>query len=90
MYEYKIKNEIISPAYSIAPVVELSVQLGFSESTANNPVVSDEILYGIWMQEPESLNVEQLKRVRTYRYENNKMTMDEEKLFEKEVLGMAI
>lgn len=48
-----------------------------------------EALYQKWIEDPTALSVTDIAIVRQYRYENNKMTMDEEKLFEKEVLGFS-
>jgi hypothetical protein len=93
MYEFKIKNRAITPAYTSAPRENLSSALGFTEPKSEHhahTVHTDEALYSIWADDPGLLNVEQLKRVRTYRYTNNKMTNDEERKYEAEVLGMDI
>src|SRR5438105_3881193 len=78
MYEFKIKNRAITPAYVQQPKQSLEASLGF---TSNDPpggyiqshshkdhVHTDEALYSIWADDPGLLSVEQLKRVRTYRY----------------------
>jgi hypothetical protein len=96
MYEFKIKNRAITPAYTSTPKQSLEASLGFEKDIPHgNPHVhhtvhTDEALYSIWADDPGLLNVEQLKRVRTYRYTNNKMTNDEERKYEAEVLGMDI
>lgn len=97
MYEYKIKNEILTPAYAAQIPESLCDALGFNpipptqnDSSMGMSVMSDEVLYNLWLQEPEALTVKQLTQVRRYRYAQGKMTIDEEKLFEKEVLGLAI
>lgn len=88
--EWQINQGAMSPAYVMAEKPTLVESLGFDEKVIHHieSVVNDETLYGIWLKEPEALLVSQLERVRKYRYENNKMTMDEEKAFETEVLGI--
>lgn len=97
MYEFKIKNRAITPAYVQQPPKSLVHDLGFNADPpqgypelSKHTAHTDEALYSIWADDPGLLNVEQLKRVRTYRYTNNKMTNDEERKYEAEVLGMDI
>jgi hypothetical protein len=98
MYEFKIKNRAITPAYVQQPKQSLEASLGFSSNDSpggyiqahKDHVHTDEALYSIWADDPGLLNVEQLKRVRTYRYTNNKMTNDEERKYESEILGMDV
>lgn len=96
IYEFKIANEIISPAYVESPRESLREKLGFDEDKTtiallNAALASDEALYNSWLESPHLIvNPKELVRLRKYRYENNKMTEDEERLFEKEVLGMEI
>lgn len=92
LYEFKIQNEITKPVYASTPKIELVDQLGFSDSAmpAESDIhISPEALYNLWMVKPEDLTVHQINLVQQYRYENNKMTLDEEKKFESEVLGLA-
>jgi hypothetical protein len=92
-FEWQIQNDAVSPAYISIPTPSMIEDLGFDEPAAigNAHISSSEInieaLYHIWMVEPESLTALDISKVRQWRYENNKMTVDEEKLFESEVLG---
>jgi hypothetical protein len=97
--EWQIKNGAISPAYITVPQASMIEDLGFDEpaqSSSNASAHVDsggvtlEVLYGIWMKEPEALTAADIAKVRAYRYEQGKMTIDEEKLFEKEVLGLSL
>lgn len=100
-FEFKILNGAINPAYTPEAKQSTMEALGFE--IVENPNIPDgkiavhganlsaehagEALYQIWLTQPHTLNAKQLAIVRAWRYENNKMTDDENKLFEKEVLG---
>lgn len=95
--EWQINNGAMTPAYVSTPQPSMIEDLGFDEPREPNHSahissadISIEALYNIWMQEPESLTAINIAKVRQWRYENNHMTMDEEKLFEKEVLGLNV
>lgn len=93
-FEHKIKCGAITPAYTSKIRETLGESLGFESHSQNqkqsHPQHSAETLYALWADDPSSLNVEQLKLVRAYRYTNNKMTVEEEAQYEREVLGMDI
>lgn len=90
-FEWKIKSGAVTPAYIEKPRENLSSALGFHQEVQEiqhiQHILTDEALYAMWADDSSTLNIEQLKRVRTWRYTNNKMTVDEEKLYESEVLG---
>lgn len=94
-FEWQIQNNAVSPAYISSPTPSMIEDLGFDEpaSPGNAHISSAEInieaLYHIWMVEPQSLTALDISKVRQWRYQNNKMTVDEEKLFEREVLGIS-
>lgn len=90
-FEWKIKSGAVTPAYTPTPKESLSSSLGFHETVQEvQKVLSDEALYAMWANDPSSLNTEQLKKVRTYRYTNNKMTVEEERTYETEVMGFDV
>lgn len=95
MFEYKVSNEIVKPAYVSTPIQSLAESCGF-DSVDHHPTVinvseiSSEVLYNLWLKEPSALTVSQLKTVQNYRYEQNKMTIDEEKNYEREVLRITV
>lgn len=94
-FEWQIKNNAVSPAYISSPQPSMIEDLGFDEPSAignahiSSAEISIEALYHIWMVEPQSLTALDISKVRQWRYQNNKMTVDEEKLFEREVLGIS-
>lgn len=92
IFEFKIQNATIRPAYTEKPRESLSSSLGFENSSKRNEEtgINPEALYNLWLSSPESLTVLQLEGVRQWRYDHDKMTMDEEKKFEEEVLGLKI
>jgi hypothetical protein len=93
LYEYKIQNALSTPAYQEKPREKLINSLGFedsSESTESERIhISVEALYNLWLASPKDLTVSQLIEVQRYRYENNKMTVDEEKKYETEIIGIT-
>jgi hypothetical protein len=95
LYEFKIQNELLQPALISAPKEKLINSLGFDDGEESNPRkgtegihIPAETLYNLWLVSPQELTVHQLGEVQKYRYENNKMTVDEEKKYEAEVLGV--
>lgn len=94
-FEWQIQNDAVSPAYVAITRPSMIEDLGFDEPSPpgnahiSSAEISIEALYHIWMAEPQSLTALDISRVRQWRYQNNKMTVDEEKLFEKEVLGIS-
>jgi hypothetical protein len=96
--EWQIRNGAMTPAYISTVQPTLVEDLGFDEPApskntgahVDSGTVSLEVLYSIWCQEPESLTAADIAKVRAWRYENSKMTVDEEKLFEREVLGFGV
>lgn len=94
-FEWQIQNNAVTPAYVSSPAPSMIEDLGFDgpspkgNAHISSSEISLEALYHIWMVEPESLNALDISKVRQWRYENNKMILEEEKLFEKEVLGIS-
>jgi hypothetical protein len=91
-FEWKVKSGAVTPAYTPAPKESTMQALGFeSKSTEHSHHINtDESLYAMWADDPSKLSVDQLKRVRFYRYENNKMTVEEEAQYEREILGFDV
>lgn len=98
-FEYKIRNDSVSPAYSVATIQkrDMASELGFSEvvvvtETPRGPIANiphdDEALYAQWMESPDGMSIAQLKRVQFYRYQTGKMMPDEESKYERETLGV--
>lgn len=80
-FEHKIRNNAISPAYEQKIEQPLAVDLGF-ESPKPKLYESDESLYGRWKSNPAALSINELETVRSYRYQHNLMTKDEESKYE--------
>jgi hypothetical protein len=92
-FEWKVKSGAVTPAYTPAPKESLASSLGFEKDIPHgNPhhIHTDEALYSMWADDPSTLSVDQLKRVRFYRYENNKMTVEEEAQYEREIMGLDV
>lgn len=92
IFEFKIQNATIRPAYTEHKKPTLSESMGFDDpvKSSGESEVNPESLYNSWLVKPESLTIHQLESVRQWRYDHDKMTMDEEKKFEEEVLGLKI
>lgn len=93
--EWQINSGAMTPAYISEPRASLIEDCGFDEPSdthahINTDDANDESLYNLWLNRPQSLTAMQVSRVRAWRYQNGKMTVDEEKLFEKEVLGLNL
>lgn len=92
MFEYKIQNATVRPAYKSPERASLSESMGFETNLEKLSIssISPEALYNLWLESPQSLTIMQIQTVRKWRYDHDKMTVDEEKEFEREVLGIAI
>jgi hypothetical protein len=86
-FEFKVRAGAITPAYALKNKISLSEDLGFSAPVPDKILKSDEQLYNEWLIDPSTLSHIELTRVRAYRYQNNKMTVDEEAIYEAEILG---
>lgn len=76
-FEHKIRNGAVVPSHAVDVKNPLSVDLGFSEMKTAE-AISIEQLYKWWQTDPGLLNIEQLSRVREYRYVNDLMDVAEE------------
>lgn len=101
MYEFKIQNDVVTPAYTETVKQSLEEQLGFvvsSPESSHDPVISTNpiitelhnTLYETWLKNPSSLSVTQLAQVQKWRYENDMMTLDEERKYETETFGLDL
>lgn len=88
-FEFKLRNGSISPAYSASPRLALADSLGFSEPSValSKDHISPAWLYEEWRTNPGGLNLDQLRVVKQYRYENDLMTPDEEQSYETSLIG---
>lgn len=90
-FQYKIENESVTPAYTEQPKLTELDKLGFAEpieTTANLRYSTENVanLYAVWKQSPGSLNLNQLKQVKEFMYENDLMTPAEESEYERSLI----
>lgn len=97
VFEYKIRNEVITPAYTQTPKPNLFDSMGLNPMNTfpdvktkiikENRELRKSALYAVWSK-PENqslrdeMTIEDLKLVQEYRYENNLMSKEEETQFE--------
>lgn len=94
-FEFKIRNGLISPAYTPQPIPTLAQSMGFDDPpTESIPSIRKstthiESLYEMWRTTPSTLSLEQLKEVQAYRYKNNLMSPEQEQEYETALLGVS-
>lgn len=91
-FEWKVRSGAVTPAYTPAPKESTMQALGFEPVSKHQDthIHTDEALYAMWADDPSTLSVDDLKKVRAYRYTNNKMTVEEEAQYEREIMGLDV
>jgi len=103
VFEHKIRNVSVTPAYVEKPKVTLSESLGFPSNPTESLSIRQtqdsksaresrkEALYKVWKENPDmraSFHVTDLLLVKEYRYENNLMETQEELEYEQGLFNM--
>lgn len=95
VFEHKIRNVSVTPAYTEKPKITLTESLGFSHSPVDDlPDIKvgraaresrKATLYKVWSENPdmrESMDIQDILLIKEYRYENNLMNPEEESKYE--------
>jgi len=97
VFEHKIRNEVITPAYISAPKPNLFDSMGLnplaeipsirSKESKENRELRKSALYSVWSKSEnqslrDEMTIEDLRLIQEYRYENNLMSKEEETQFE--------
>mgnify|MGYP000290530684 CR=1 FL=1 len=81
-FAMKIDRGILEPQLNLAPTLEQKLGMSPSGTPDYNPAE----LYNIWTKNPEYLTPPQLAIVHQYRWENDKMSADEEIAYSTQII----
>lgn len=89
-FEFKIKQGAIVQSHAVDVKQGLAVDLGFADPAIHmqGGARSANLILELWNSNPAQLSVLELQRVRSYRYENDLMTPEEQLSYENEILGI--
>lgn len=91
-FEYKIRNQAITPAYTQTPKESLADMMGL-EPTPPIPSIRSldpKALYEVWVNDPSfPFTPSDLRIIREYRYVNDLMTFEEERAYETNAIDQA-
>lgn len=87
-FEYKIRNDSVSPAYTLTPTMSLAEKTGFSSPKKYSPEKSIPELYNSWkVSDSASFTVQELTLIAQYRFENDLMSPEEEISFQNQFMN---